>query len=254
MTDPETPSADSASEIPRIASAASELLVERARTAEGRERLEAYLRALVEHNQLVNLVSRQDTLRHVERFTLECAFLGNLLIADSKRVGTESPRLLDLGSGGGFPGLVLKTLLPDLDTTLVEATQKKARFLAEICRQLDLRSVTVIAARAEALSQRGSPFFRPEFRHYFDWVTAKALGSVAESTRLAAPFLRVDGIHWTFKGAGVKKETQAANRVLKQLRFKPFRVDRIPGEQESYVASFRRLAQVEPGPRRSRPA
>lgn len=252
MTEPDVPSNSAPAEIARIAAAAVEALVEKARTAEGRERLETYLAALVERNQLINLVSRQDTLAHIERFTLECVFLGNLLVADSKRVGTDAPRLLDLGSGGGFPGLVLKVLLPDLDTTLVEATQKKARFLAETCRLLDLRGITVIAARAEALSQRSSAYFRPEFRHYFDWVTAKALGSVAESTRLAAPFLRVDGVHWTFKGAGVKQEILAANRVLKQLRFKPFQLDRVPGERESYVASFRRLAQIDSGPRRSR--
>ena len=172
--------------------------------------------------------------------------MGKLLVEDSKRLGVEEPRLLDLGSGGGFPGMVLKTLFPHLDATLVEATQKKARFLAETCEALDLKGITIIAARAEVLSNRGSKLFRPEFRHDFDWVTTKALGPISETVRLAAPFLRVDGVHWTFKGSGVRSETHAASRVLKQLRFKPLRVDQIPGFEESYVASFRRLPQVKP--------
>jgi 16S rRNA (guanine527-N7)-methyltransferase len=244
MTSPETPDSG-ADEIQRIAAAAVGGLPAEARTAAAPERLARYLEALLEENRRVNLVSRKDTLKHVERFTQECVFLAGLLIEDSKRLRVQDPALLDIGSGGGFPGLVLKVLLPDLETTLVEATQKKARFLAEICRKLDLRGVTVIAARAEALSNRSTSFFRPEFRHHFEWVTAKAIGSLADSTRFAAPFLRVDGVHWSFKGRGVKEETRAARRVLKQLRLKPFRVDRIPGSPASYVVSFRRLPQID---------
>ena len=233
-------------EVQRIANDAVRSLPEVARTDAGRDDLARYLEALLERNQQVNLVSRRDTIKHIERFTQECVFLGQLLIDDSKRLGVRDPRLLDLGSGGGFPGMVLKTLLPHLEVTLVEATQKKARFLAETCEALDLRRVTVIAARAEALSDRGSRLFRPELRHEFDWVTAKALGPISDSLHLAAPFLRIDGVHWTFKGSGVHEETLAAGRVLKQLRFKPFRVDPIPGFPASYVASFRRLAQIDP--------
>jgi len=242
-------SEDFRAELARIANAAESSLPEAARSPAARDRLVAYLEALLERNKLVNLVSRRDTLRHVERFTHECVFLGQLLIEDSKRLGVEEPRLLDLGSGGGFPGMVLKTLFPHLQTTLIEATQKKARFLADVCRALDLTGITVIAARAEQLSNRASRLFRPEFRHEFDWVTAKALGPVSESVRLAAPFLRVDGVHWTFKGSGVEGETRAAARVLKQLRFQLLRVDAIPGFSGSYVASFKRLPPVHPGSR-----
>lgn len=246
MAPPETPDRATADELQRIAGAAVDALPATARSDATHERLVYYFEALLERNRLVNLVSRKDTLKHVERFTQESAFLGRLLVDDSKRLRVEDPRLLDLGSGGGFPGLVLKLLLPDVDATLVEATQKKARFLAEVCRALDLRGITVIAARAEALANRRSSFFRPEFRHRFEWVTAKAIGSLADSTRLAAPFLRVEGVHWSFKGRGVKDETRSAGRTLKQLRFKLLRVDRIPGSPVSFVVSVRRLAQTGP--------
>ncbi len=245
-------------ELQRIARAAVTGLPEIARAdsvrnAAAQDGLVRYLELLLERNQVVNLVSRKDTLVHVERFVLECAFLGGVLVEDSKRLKVSDPRLLDLGSGGGFPGLVLKVLFPDLDVTLVEATQKKARFLAEACKELSLRGITVIAARAEVLANPKSTYFRPEFRHAFDWVTAKALGSLIDTARLATPFLRLEGVHWTFKGRGVKEETRAAGRVLKQLRLKTHRVDRIPGSPVSYVVSFRRLPQIDPKSRASKP-
>ena len=209
--------------------------------------LEAYLGLLFEANEGINLVSRKDTSAHVARFTEESLFLARLLSeeidarAAAGAAGQPNVmRLLDIGSGGGFPGLVLKLALPGVETTLVEGTQKKARFLAEVCRRLDLRGTTVIWARAEALASPSSSYYKPAMRHQFDWVTAKAMGSLRDSIELAAPFLRPGGEHWTFKGAGYEAETRACRRRLAQLHCQLLRVERIPGDKESYLLSVRK--------------
>jgi 16S rRNA (guanine527-N7)-methyltransferase len=135
---------------------------------------------------VVNLVSRVslDDLwsRHVE---------------DSAQIFRACPpgtrRWLDLGSGGGFPGLVVailaRELQPDLRVTLVESDQRKAVFLRQTAQKLDL-DVTVLAKRIETLPPQGA-----------DIVSARALASLADLLDLAAPHLKPDGIALFLKGA-----------------------------------------------------
>jgi len=198
-----------------------------------------YVEALVVANQGVNLVSRKDTLRHVGRFLRECLFLARILEAEPTR--EEGPRqLLDIGSGGGFPGLVIKLALPEVKTTLLEGTLKKARFLAQVCQQLDLSGIQVLWGRAEVLSNRESPLFRRDLRHAFHLVTAKGLGPLRSSLDLASPFLRPDGIHWTFKGQAYEEELARCRRRMAQLRFRVHRVEPILGDEASVVLGLRR--------------
>src|SRR5262245_62476021 len=94
--------------------------------------LQQYLEALLVANRGINLVSRKDTLAHLRRFTRECLFLASLLESEASAHG-DAIGLLDIGSGGGFPGIILKLAMPQVETVLLEGTQKKARFLAEVC-------------------------------------------------------------------------------------------------------------------------
>lgn len=192
-----------------------------------------YVEALLEANRGVNLVSRKDTIQHVGRFLKECLFLARILLSEPPEAGPS--RLLDVGSGGGFPGLVLKLAMPETKVTLVEGTLKKARFLAEACQLLDLKGIQVLWSRAEVLSQRHSPEFRRDLRHAFRWVTAKGLGTVQESLDLAAPFLLPGGVHWTFKGATYEEELTRCRRRMAQLQFRLYRVVPIPGERGSVL-------------------
>jgi 16S rRNA (guanine527-N7)-methyltransferase len=204
--------------------------------------LQTFLRRLLETNLHVNLVSRRDTLSHVARFTRECLFLARLLLEDAERLQRQRPlRLLDLGSGGGFPGLVLKLALPDVEVQLVEGTRKKARFLAEASGALDLHKMGVLWARAEELADPRFPIHKPEFRNHFDWVSGKGLGKLQDSLELAAPFLAIEGAHWTFKGRACQEELQAASGLFRQRGFARLRLEPIPGDQESFVVGIRRL-------------
>ncbi|UCE02341.1 MAG: 16S rRNA (guanine(527)-N(7))-methyltransferase RsmG [Candidatus Latescibacterota bacterium] len=225
---------------PSVEALVAEALRDRPRSSDLEARLVVYVEALLETNQSINLVSRRNTAQHVARFTRESLFLAQQLGSTSER-GGEPATLLDLGSGGGFPGMVVKLALPDLQVTLVEGTQKKARFLADVCQRLDLRGIKVLWARAEALADRDSSYFKPELRHHFDWVTAKALGSIAESIRLAAPFLRLGGIHWIFKGERYEQELRSARRRMRQMRLETLRSIPVPGSEKSYLVAIKQL-------------
>jgi 16S rRNA (guanine527-N7)-methyltransferase len=199
-------------------------------------RLETYVDNLLEANQAVNLVSRQDTERHVVRFTQESLFLAARLLQEP----VSSARLLDIGSGGGFPGLVLKLALPHVEATLVEGTQKKARFLAQVCEELDLHGITILWARAESLADRKAAAYRPDLRHAIDWVTAKAVGTLRETLDLAAPFLAPGGILWTFKGAGLSKEVCDCRQRLAQLGCEVMQTQSIALDSASYLVAIKR--------------
>jgi 16S rRNA (guanine527-N7)-methyltransferase len=96
-------------------------------------------------------------------------------------------RVLDLGSGGGLPGLVLATYQPELELTLLEARQRACRFLREAVDTLALDGVAVVEARAEDAARR------PELRERFDAVVARSFGPPPVTAECAVGFLRVGG-------------------------------------------------------------
>ena len=226
--------------IPDFVADAVRILPDDNRPADVEALLCGYLGHLVETNAQINLVSRRNTLEHVERFTRECLFLARLLLEDWKALGRPA-RLLDIGSGGGFPGIVLNIAIPDVEIQIVESTRKKARFLAEIAAGLDLRHTSVVWGRAEDLADVQKLQYKKELQFAFDAVTGKALGSLEASTALARPFLRPGGAHWTFKGARCHAEVAAAHGYFRQSGFTPERIERIAGDAESWVVCVRRL-------------
>jgi 16S rRNA (guanine527-N7)-methyltransferase len=118
--------------------------------------------------------------------------------------------LIDIGSGGGVPGVVLAIARPDLRVTLLEATQKKASFLSAVARELSLANVDVVSERAE-VAAKGALAAR------FDVVTARAVARLEKLLPLTAPFARVGGLLLLVKGARADEELSEAARALKKL-------------------------------------
>lgn len=109
-----------------------------------------YLNLLLKWNAKVNLTSVGDPEQIISRHFGESLFAARRLFPD----GDSEQTAIDVGSGAGFPGLAIKIAVPSLQTTLVESNNRKATFLREVIRALGLRSVTVLAERAEQVSLR----------------------------------------------------------------------------------------------------
>jgi 16S rRNA (guanine527-N7)-methyltransferase len=146
-----------------------------------------------------NLVSRRARAELEDRHIPECVALARILPQGSYR-------LLDVGSGGGFPGLVLAIVRPELEIHLLDATAKKTDFLSEAADRLDVE-VTVHTGRAEEL-QRG------ELGGSFDVVTARAVAALDRLVGWAVPFLRPGGILYAVKGERWADELETARPVL----------------------------------------
>lgn len=139
--------------------------------------------------------------------------------ADSLALLDDSPcpvppgaSLLDVGSGGGFPGVPLKIARPDISLTLLEATGKKADFLALLLDELGLEG-HVLNARAEQAAHE------PIYREHFDVVTARAVAALPMLCELCLPFVKPGGVFVAYKGPREKaeEELQSAARAIKTL-------------------------------------
>lgn len=117
-------------------------------------------------------------------------------------------RVVDVGSGAGFPGLALRIALPRLRVTLVESVGKKVRFLEDVCALLGLTDVEIRNERAEALAR--------ERRDQFDVGTARAVGSLGQCSEYLLPFLRVGGDAIVWKGR-VDAELPGAQKACAAL-------------------------------------
>lgn len=117
-------------------------------------------------------------------------------------------RVIDVGSGAGFPGLALRIALPKIRVTLVESVGKKARFLEDVCALLGLTDVEIRNERAETLAR--------DRRDQYDVGTARAVGSLGQCTEYLVPFLRVGGDAIVWKGR-VDAELPGAQKACAAL-------------------------------------
>jgi 16S rRNA (guanine527-N7)-methyltransferase len=208
------------------------------------DRLARYRDLLLDWNQRVNLTAIRDSEG------VEIRLLGDsLALLPLIHGASERPvRLIDVGSGAGFPGLALAIADPLLETTLVEATRKKVDFMQYVCEDLGLDNVTAIHGRAEDLARDG------EHRERYDVATARAVASLPALLEICLPFLRVDGIAYFPKGQDVDEEVASASAALKQLRAEIIEQTRfhIEGLEGTTIVVVRKLAPT-PG-RFPRPA
>lgn len=165
-----------------------------------------YLGRLLAMNEHMNLTAITDPASAWERHVLDALTLLPLL-ADVPAGG----RLVDIGSGGGIPGIPLAIARPNLHVTLIEATQKKAAFLSAVSAAVGLSNVAVRAERAEALAQG-------ELRGAFDVVTARAVARLASLAAITLPFARPGGLALLIKGQRAEEELKEAAAVLRKQR------------------------------------
>jgi 16S rRNA (guanine527-N7)-methyltransferase len=158
---------------------------------------ESYRQELLDWNTRINLTAITDPedvlLKH---------FLDSLALL--KVCPYPEARLLDIGSGAGFPGLPLKIVRPQWHVTLLEATGKKTLFLRHIVEMLPLRDVEIMHDRAEELAHK------PEYRARFDIVTARAVSALPTLLEYCAPYCRVGGIIVLPKKGDLTEELQQA--------------------------------------------
>ncbi len=125
-------------------------------------------------------------------------------------------RICDIGSGAGFPGLVLAAALPEAELVLVESVTRKCEFIREAAAAAELANVSVVDDRAETFALAGP--------RLFDAVTARAVGRLSTLAELAAPLLAADAVLVAWKGRRDPEEEAELERASEQLAMRPERV------------------------------
>ncbi|MEJ7901810.1 MAG: 16S rRNA (guanine(527)-N(7))-methyltransferase RsmG, partial [Thermomicrobiales bacterium] len=171
--------------------------------------LSAYRDLLFTANQTTNLTAVRDLSGIERRLILESLRLVAPIEALVHPDDGRRQSLMDLGTGGGLPGLVLAIACPDLNVFLLDATGKKIAFLDEVVQTLALRNTTTIHARAEEIGHQ------PRYRNGFDIVIARAVSTLPSLIELGLPLLRHGGHLVMPKGVNIDDELVAGERAAK---------------------------------------
>lgn len=171
-------------------------------TSQQLEKLNQFYKLLISWNQKMNLtriIEKEDVyLKHFyDSLTLS-------KVIDLKQDLT----LCDVGSGAGFPGIVLKICFPNLKITLLDSLQKRVNYLNEIIKELDLKNIEAIHTRAEDYAKQN--------REKFDIVTARAVANLKILSELCIPMVKVNGLFIAMK-ANIEEEIENSTEILKKL-------------------------------------
>ena len=124
---------------------------------------------------------------------------------------TPVNRVIDIGTGAGFPGIPIKILLPDTEVVLVDSINKKTEFCQHIIDSLELKGIQVVQDRVERLAREF------DFREKFDWAVARAVAKLPTLTEYMLPFVKVGGSMLAMKGDQGPFEAQKAHQAVSML-------------------------------------
>ncbi|MFH0945881.1 MAG: 16S rRNA (guanine(527)-N(7))-methyltransferase RsmG [Planctomycetota bacterium] len=201
-------------------------------TEERLDRLSRLVALVEEGNQRANLTARCDTDEMWRRHVLDSLGLCRHLEGLDPKL-----RVVDIGSGAGFPGLPLAICLPDRSFTLLEATAKKTRFLEECIRELALPKVRVKNDRAETAGRD------PAFRARFSVALCRAVGPLAVIAEYALPLLGEGGVLLALKGRTVKQELAGSRKAIQLLGGGPAELTPI-GEGGGFLVTIRKVGNT----------
>ncbi|MGH7242436.1 MAG: 16S rRNA (guanine(527)-N(7))-methyltransferase RsmG [Phycisphaerales bacterium] len=185
------------------------------------EKLGLYLALLLKANETQNLTAVREPTDAWRRHILDSLTLLPLLAEFP-----DGSKVIDVGSGGGLPGLPLAIVFPALQFTLLEATGKKCDFLNQAIKRLGLKNVSVLQGRSERVAHdrgvrtdaKGTVSHSGGYREQYDVVTARAVGRLATLSELTAPLCKVGGRVLLIKGEKADEEVKEAEKALHTLK------------------------------------
>lgn len=176
------------------------------------EQFEKFYEMLIEKNKVMNLTAITEyedvVLKH---FADSCS----VVKTENKEVlnilNSENSKLLDIGTGAGFPGIPLKIMFPDLEITLMDSLNKRINFLNEVIRELKLEKIQTVHARAEEFARK------PEFREQYDLIVSRAVAKMSSLSEYCIPYLKVGGFFLPYKSGNAEEEILEGSNAIKTL-------------------------------------
>ncbi len=195
---------------------------------------------LVEINESMNLTAITEPSEMVQKHWLDSLALGRV---------TPMGRVLDVGSGAGFPGIPLHIFHPDCDFTLLDSLQKRLNFIENACEFAAIPVPTLLHARAEEAGRNKA------YREQFDTVISRAVANLTTLCEYCLPFVKVGGVMIAYKGPGAEEELSAAAGAIAKLGAEVARVDRFflpSGEERNLIYLQKRTTTAPCYPRNAK--
>lgn len=205
-------------------------------TEEIREKLNIYGNLLLEWNEKINLTAITEPEAVLYKHFLDCIlFFKNVDVKKGSCVA-------DVGTGAGFPGMVLKIVRDDLDVTLIDSLNKRLVFLNEVIEKLSLSGIKTVHSRAEDAGNNKL------FREKFDIVTARAVANLPVLLEYCTPLVKVGGIFVGMKGPNATEEIKASANAQKLLSLgEPDIIfEELPENDKRAFITYKKISQTLP--------
>lgn len=171
-------------------------------------KIEQFKSILLEWNEKINLTRITDSDDFIKKHVID-----SLMVINRVCVKKDS-KIIDIGTGPGIPGILIKLLRPDLHVSLLESQRKKANFIQYALEQMKLTDVIIINDRAENAAKKR------DFREKYDIAVARAVSSLNVLLELCLPFVRIGGTFVAMKGEDPKQEISEAKNSIRVLKGK----------------------------------
>ena len=164
-----------------------------------------YYELLVEKNKVMNLTGITEWEEVVQKH-----FVDSLALAKAVDLSQRS-RILDMGTGAGFPGIPLKIVFPDLEIVLLDSLNKRIKFLQEVIDNLGLTGIEAYHGRAEEFARK------EEFREQFDYVVSRAVANLSTLSEYCIPYVKLHGQFIPYKSGEISAELEKSRKAIQIL-------------------------------------
>ena len=193
------------------------------------DKLYNYMIGIIDWNDKVNVTAITE-----EKLFIVKHFIDSLLINHYLQ-GKES--IIDIGTGGGFPGIPLKILNKNTKFTLIDSVNKKLNVIRDLSEKIKLENLEIIHTRAEDLASK------KEYREMFDVATTRAVSNLSTILEYMLPFVKVGGLAICMKGPNYKEELEEAKKAIEILggKFEHIETFNLEGEMERNVLVIKKV-------------